>query len=173
MAQAQRGDAGPKTATLVELLKRFPKEIEGGLALHYGFDIADWWRGEKSSRWVLVRLGELPDSSTFKVALRDGDWTEMEHVLARGVTEISYLRADNAALNGQKMRPQPVLSPKQRREKAEELALSHSIHDMIVAQMKGEYTPPKRNVTFVAETGVPEIVTNGVLQKMKGGSVNG
>lgn len=97
--------------------------------------------------WVLIR--HLPDDSATKKAMREGDWTEEQYINARLVNEIAYFRADHAAIHAShKMRVEPLESPAQRAERAEQDRARADIRSFMLAQLHGEYTPPRREVTF-------------------------
>ncbi|MGH3439978.1 MAG: hypothetical protein ACRDRN_26485 [Sciscionella sp.] len=91
MAADDRGhEDRPKTPEVVQLLRYFPEEVEAGLASYPGRDVAQWWRGEMSSRLLLVLIEGLPPDSAYQRARWTGDrWDERTHILA-------YI-ADNAA----------------------------------------------------------------------------
>lgn len=138
-------------------MRAFPTEIEADLSLHHGFDIADWWTGKTSSRWVWVRVTHLPDDSATKKAMREGDWTEGQYITARLVNELAFFRADHAAVHAQhKMRPDPIQSPAQRREREEGRRQYREVRSMLLAQMRGEYIPPTRDVAFLESTDKAE-----------------
>jgi hypothetical protein len=103
-----------------------------------------------SSRELWVFITHLPDLSATKKAMREGDWTEDQYIAARLVNELSFFRADHAAVHAQhKMRPEPIQSPAQRKEKVDNQRRYREVRSMLLAQMKGEYTPPARDVAFV------------------------
>lgn len=145
----------------MQILSCYPTEIESDLSLYHDFDIADWWRGEKSSRWVWTRIIHLPDESQFKAALREGDWSIDRYLLAHVANELKYHRADFARAHGGDMNPQPILSPGQQQEKDAEDQDYRDAREILLGQMRGDYTPPTREVGFIAETGKPREVTRG------------
>jgi hypothetical protein len=104
----------------------------------------------------------LPDDSETKKAMREGDWTEQQYLLARLINELAYFRADHAAVHANhKMRIDPIESPAQRSQRAQETKERHQIHSMLRAQLRGEYKPQARDVAFVHEDRAPELTQNG------------
>jgi hypothetical protein len=103
----------------------------------------------------------LPERSAFKSAVREGDWHSELYLLMHAVNELKYSRADFAAAHGAKMKPTPILSPKQMQEKAEEEQQRRDVRSVIIGQLRGEFTPPPRDVSFVTETENKGGVTHG------------
>lgn len=62
----------------LKLLRLYPTQIESGLLLFTPHDIGQWYRGELSSRKLLVILEELPETSLFKIA-RDRTYRIVRH----------------------------------------------------------------------------------------------
>ena len=113
--------------------------------------MTDWFRGEMSSRWLWVRLQHLPETSAFKTAVREGDWDTDRYLLMHIANELKASRADFAAANGTKTKPQWLVSPRQQQEKADETQLRRDVRGMILGQLRGEYVPPTRDVAFLTE----------------------
>ena len=97
-----------------------------------------------SSRRLLVILRYLPRESPFKIAYFDDfpeqyDWPVEHQLGAWTVNAINAFRSDVWTLSGQgNLRYQPVLSPSETREKAEQEALSRAAHDDLMTQLRGE-----------------------------------
>lgn len=100
--------------------------------------------------WVFLKY--LPEDSEYKKALREGDWSESERIHALIATQLAFLRYDHAVVNQQKMRkPEALLSPKERREKAETREFQVGMHDLLLRTMRGEIEAPARDVTFTTD----------------------
>lgn len=118
-------------------MREYATEIEADLAFR-GIDIADWHRGDMSSRRLIALLRHLPEDSAFKRATREGDWTFQEYMQAGIVNEVRLLRIDQAAINGHKMEADLIESPAQI-ERREELNRVKGAHRAgILAQLHGE-----------------------------------
>lgn len=116
----------------VGLLRHYAGEIEADLLP--GINIHDWHRqtldanGVRvlSSRRLLLLAKNLPATSAFKrEAQRNGDWSDDEYIQAGILNELRLLRTDFAAVNGSRMEPTLVESPRQievREEDTEEKA---------------------------------------------------
>ncbi|MDG3012373.1 hypothetical protein G4X40_19725 [Rhodococcus sp. D2-41] len=151
MAHPDRGH-GPKSVQLIELLRYFPTEVESDLShYHPQIDILDWYRGKVSARQVLVRLKHLPDRSELKKAMRDGDWSQDEHVMAAIFNDLRMLRADYGSVHSDGRSPAPTLlrSPAAMKEELAQEQFHTDLHDAMVAQATGKYQPPKRNSSYV------------------------
>lgn len=121
----------------LKFVRAYPHEIEADLAFR-GIDIADWHRGDMSSRRLLVLLEGLPEGSLFKTALRDGDWGLDEYIQAGVLNELRLLRTDQAAVNGHKMEVSFVESPAQI-ERRQETEREHEAQRAgILAQLYGQ-----------------------------------
>lgn len=104
----------------------------------------------------------LPEDSETKKAMREGDWSEQQYMTARLINELAYFRADHAAVHANhKMRVEPIESPAQRAERRKEDQQRRQIHSMLRAQLRGEYTPPPRDVSFVHEDRTPALTQKG------------
>lgn len=104
----------------------------------------------------------LPDESATKKAMREGDWTEQQYMTARLINELAYFRADHAAVHANhKMRIDPIESPAQRAERRKEAEERRQMHSMLRAQLRGEYRPPAREVSFTHEDRVPALMQKG------------
>lgn len=62
----------------LKIWRLYPTQIESGLSLFTRHDIGEWFRGELSSRKLLVLLEELPEKSRFKEA-RDRTYRLVKH----------------------------------------------------------------------------------------------
>lgn len=120
------------------LLAQYAEEIEASL-LFRGIDLFDWYRGEMSSRRLLLLLRYLPDDSPFKIAYRDGDWPLQDHLTTGVWNEIKAMRGDLWAFLGKERLPfRPILPPSTERAEAEKLKASRAAHDNLIAQLRGE-----------------------------------
>lgn len=104
-----------------------------------------------SSRWLWVRVTHLPEDSEFKKALRDGDWDTGKYLAMHVANELKAYRADFAAAHDAKMKPHFILSPAQQREQDEEDQQRRDVRSLIMAQLRGEFVPPARDVSYVIE----------------------
>lgn len=111
-----------------------------------------------SSRWLWVRIRHLPEDSEFKKALRDGDWDTEKYLSMHIANELKAYRADFASAHQAKMKPNFIQSPAQEREKAVEDQQRRDVRALIMAQLRGEFVPPPRDVAYVIEDkrGLPE-----------------
>lgn len=91
----------------VELWARYPTEIEADLSHRHGRHIREWHQGQMSSRELLALVLYSDDDSEYQKARRDGDWTDMEYIVATIANRL-------AAQSGQEY--EPFLSPAQRAE---------------------------------------------------------
>jgi len=137
--RSDQGASGnrPKIVEAASIVRLYPNEIEADLAFR-GIDIADWHRGDMSSRKLIALLEHLPDDSAFKRAHRDGDWGFDEYISAGIVNELRLLRSDQAAINGQKMDIDLIESPTQLEQKHELEKLREVQRRGILAQLYGE-----------------------------------
>lgn len=119
------------------MVRQYASEIEADLAFR-GIDIADWHRGDMSSRKLLALLQHLPEDAAFKRALRNGDWGFNEYMQAGVLNEIRLLRIDQAAINGQKMDAELIESPAQLERKEEQARVVAAHRAGILAQLHGE-----------------------------------
>lgn len=60
------------------MVRLYPTQIESGLSLFHHRSIGEWYRGEMSSRELLVLIEELPEKSKFKEA-RDRTYRVVRH----------------------------------------------------------------------------------------------
>lgn len=140
-------------------MRAFPTELEADIARSYpGRSLLEWWRTvfglsrEMATRELWVFIKGLGESSLYRTALREGDWSEDQRIQALIATQLGFLRYDQAVIAGQKMRkPESLLSPKERREKAEAREFQVGIHDLLLQTMRGEITAPTRDVTFTRD----------------------
>ena len=111
---------------------RYPNEIEADLRFR-GIDIRDWHQGtvdgrgclKLSSRLLLNLAYRLPESSEFKTMAappfgRDGDWTELQRMVAHLTNETSANRASKYAGGEHEYQYTVFTSPLERRERANE-----------------------------------------------------
>jgi hypothetical protein len=106
-------------------------------------DIFDWWTAARredgqfklSSRRLCAVIKALPDDSAFRKATRDGDWSDYEYLVAATVNELRTMRADNAAMNGQKLDVAYVHSPRQAEEDALDKKQKAQIRESILKQL--------------------------------------
>jgi hypothetical protein len=119
-------------------LRLYPTEIEADIARFYpGRSVLEWWRGEMSSRELWALLQHLPHDSATQRARRDGDWSEREYLLPLLINEVKSLRADQAALAGQRMRPTFISSPAERKEKVEDRREYFAVRELLKSQIGG------------------------------------
>lgn len=92
----------------VELWSRYPLEIQADLSRFHQRHIREWHQGQMSSfEFLTLVLYGLPDDSEYQKARRNGDWTDMEYIVATIANRL-------AAQSGQEY--EPFLSPAQRAE---------------------------------------------------------
>lgn len=92
------------------LWKQFPRQIASDLSQYHNRRIADWHRGTRDehgylvlSSYELLELSEtLPERSAFKSAIRGGEWSTEEAMLAHTANEIAKLRATLQVVHGGK-----------------------------------------------------------------------
>ncbi|AER47882.1 tail assembly chaperone [Mycobacterium phage Courthouse] len=65
----ERVDADPKVREAMARWMVFPREIECDLSLYHNHDIGEWYRGELSSRKLLILLDGLPEDSWYKLSV--------------------------------------------------------------------------------------------------------
>lgn len=90
-----------KVTTAIARWKPFAAKIEADFRQHYhGITVAQWHRGEMSSREFLVLLDELPEQSRYKGALRgapfglDNEWSSEEYRMAALARQLAPLSND-------------------------------------------------------------------------------
>ena len=66
----------------IQVLRQYPTQIEADLRREYGIRIRDWYRGDMSSRELLVLCEELSDDSSLMKALSPTGWPEWVQILA-------------------------------------------------------------------------------------------
>lgn len=112
---------------------RYPNEIEADLKFK-GVDIRDWHQGNTdscgalrlSSRLLLSLVYRLPETSEFKTYAapplgRDGDWTELQRMVAHLTNETSANRASKYAGGPHEYEYTVFTSPSERREREAEV----------------------------------------------------
>ncbi|TDH48488.1 hypothetical protein E2F47_23515 [Mycobacterium eburneum] len=91
-----------------------------------------------SSRRLLVLIRYLPESSAFKTALRDGDWSLQEQLVTGALNELKAMRGDLWALIGhERLSFSPVQSPSMARAAQAKRDVLRAIHDDISDQLHG------------------------------------
>lgn len=111
-----------------------------------------------SSRELWVFITHLTEKSEFKRALREGDWDTDRYLLMHVANELKAYRADFASAHSAKMKPHFIMSPAQEHEQAEEDQQRRDVRTLIMSQLRGEFIPPPRDVTYRIEDkrGIPE-----------------
>ena len=107
------------------LIKRYPALIEATIERYPGRDIGQWYRGEMSSRKLLVLLENSDDEWPFKRHAarpfgRGGDWNEAEQMLAAIHEENALDRASKYVGGENEYVPKVFISPPERFERAVE-----------------------------------------------------
>jgi len=140
VAADDQGVGNPKTAEVVALLRLFPEEIEADL-LSRQIDIADWWRGEMTSRRLWVLIEHLPETSATAQARRGDRWPEWTHILALVTDQLTFLRAEVQAGLGAKtpMKPKPLPRPRDEEERAEQQGAARNVRDYL---LRNQERPP-------------------------------
>lgn len=110
-------------------------------------DIADWLQGSResgrlklSSRRLLVLLKRLPDTSEFKKAIRDGDFTHDQAVAAKTHNLIGKLTASYVSQHGGEGEDAlyyPVLSPTELAERIAEQADPEDVEQDLITSLFG------------------------------------
>lgn len=131
----------PKVVDAAALWSRYPTEIEADLRLR-GIDIRDWHQGNTdsrgclllSSRLLLSLVYRLPETSDFKTNApaplgRDGNWTELQRIVAHLSNELSAYRASKYAGTPHEYQYTMFLDPVERRERAEEQEAENNFQD--------------------------------------------
>lgn len=95
--------------------RQHPTEIED-LFLSKDLDIADWHRGDISSRRLLVICKHAPEESDYATALRDGDYPEWVQMIKEIHKEIALYRASKYIGGDNEYIPQVFLSVPERIE---------------------------------------------------------
>jgi hypothetical protein len=125
--------------------------VQSDLSRYHGVRIRDWWRGKVSSQELYAFIVNLPEDSATKTAARDGDWHEDKYLAVRLINELLCYRADFISANGGEFKPNLILSPKQIEAKRAERQQYLDLRTLMLAQMRGEFVPPKRSVRFETE----------------------
>lgn len=129
-----RGDPGPGSAQLVQLI-----EDGHGAALRYdlqrlGLDLADVWRGSLAPRRVLDLVEHLPDDSALAARLRGGSehrpWDLKTYLLAALVDAEHHTAWVVAQSNSKKKIPRPRSLPRPQAAGAERPRLDLSRHPL-------------------------------------------
>ncbi len=151
-SDGSRGEGvGPKTLEVIDVIKAYPLEVQADLSRYHKIRIRDWWRGKVTSQELYAYILHLPEDSATKAVFRDGDWHEDKYLSVRLINELMCYRADFVSSNGGDMKPNLILSPKQLAAKAAERQQYLDLRQMMLAQMRGEFVPPTRDVHFETE----------------------
>lgn len=124
------------------LVQQYPHQIEADLA-YRGIDLGWWHRGaldedgapRLSSRKLLVLLDELPDTSSYKTALRDGQWPTWQRMLQTVANETSLNRAAKYAGSDDAYDPMIWVDPVEARQRAEKAHAEKAAHEEAQKQM--------------------------------------
>lgn len=101
----------------------------------YNLDIGDWWRGDLSSRRVLLLLEQLPEDSSFFRARYTGDrWTETQHLLAFIADQITFMRRE-AQGEESTWSPKQFPRPNDAENRAEKQEVMDTVHDGLLSMM--------------------------------------
>lgn len=122
---------------MIPWLRTFPTEIEYDINhLWPGHDIAEWWRGEMSSRRLALFLDHLPETSATMMAAHETEWPQANYLLAYIGDQLAYGRAEFVQANGGQLTPQALPRPGDQsvEERREE---QRTVHDMLVDMMGG------------------------------------
>lgn len=93
-------------------------------------------------------LRGLPENSSFKTAMRGGDWTLQELLETGTLNEIKAMRGDLWALIGhERLAFNPILPPSAARARDEKRALVRAVHDELIAQLRGRGRETKAGVS--------------------------
>lgn len=104
-------------------LRRYPTQIEADLHREYGVDLADWHRGNLTSRKVLVLLAELSETSGYKRDYeRAGNWPVWQQMLKDLHKEAALHRASLYAGGENEYEPRIYLDPVEAARNAGEAA---------------------------------------------------
>lgn len=97
-----------------------PTAIEADLRREYpGVRIADWLRGDMTSREFIVLVEHLTDESDFKTSApqpfgRDGDWSEAMKIAAKTHEELALNRASKYVGGDNEYIPEVFIAPPER-----------------------------------------------------------
>lgn len=123
----------------MSLLLAFPEEIEADLA-YRGLDVGDWWRGDMSSRRLVILVKHLPDDSATKRAMAEDPWPLMTHLLVSVVNEQRLARADYATVHGERVKPPLIPRPNDQLVE-DERATAHNLHDALMSMAAPPTSP--------------------------------
>lgn len=132
----------PKADEVWWLLKRYGKLIEATIESCYpGRDIGQWYRGEMSSRKVLVLLEEAPQDSQFKKFAkppfgRGGDWDETTKIFAALHKEAALDRASKYVGGENEYIPEVFLAPSERAEYAQTAELEQQTEEQAMDMLQ-------------------------------------
>ena len=101
----------------LQIVRQYPTQIEADLEREYGRDILDWYRGELSSRKLLVLLEELSDNASLKKEFSESGWPEWVQILAEIHKEDALNRAGKYAGTKHAYEVKTFVPPKERLRK--------------------------------------------------------
>lgn len=127
-------------------VQQYPRQIEADLRFR-GIKLSWWHRGTTddegvpllSSRALLVLTDELPDSSGYKTALRDGNWPTWQRMLKTLTNETVLGRAAQYADSDDEYQPMIWQDPVEARERAEAEAATQALHEEAQQQMYNRF----------------------------------
>jgi hypothetical protein len=102
------------------LVASFPHQIEADLQSVYGRRIAEWHRGDMSSRELLALLENLPERSSYKGAVRgaafgvDYEWSAEEYREAALARQLAPIDGENGDMQVSQMLYESYFSPVER-----------------------------------------------------------
>jgi hypothetical protein len=75
---------------LARVLTKYSAPAEADLHREYGLELAGFWLGEYSPRYLAVRLQNLPNGSAlWKMMADDRAWTQADYLLALMVEKVT------------------------------------------------------------------------------------
>lgn len=119
-------------------IRNWPNQIESDLQRYYQLDIADWHRGDMTSRRLLSLLDGLPDDSAYKTEFeRDGQWPVWMQMLKQTANETTLNRAAKYAGGDNEYAPTVFLDPLEQRERLEEQMAEEQFHKEATSELYG------------------------------------
>lgn len=119
-------------------IRLWPREIEADLQREYHVDIAEWWRGEVTSRRVLVLLDQLSESSGYKREYeRDGNWPLWQQMLKDLHNETALHRAGLYAGGDNSYEPMMYVDPAEMRKRIAEAQELAEFHEQAESELYG------------------------------------
>lgn len=98
----------------IQMLRQYPTQIEADLRREYGIRIRDWYRGDMTSRELMVLCEELSDDSSLMKALSPTGWPEWVQILAEHHKEAARYYGAKLSRPGQRMDIKTFIPPKDR-----------------------------------------------------------